>query len=104
MGTASRLVPEDGEFSPVAGETDVLRGGRSALKRAQGRMKQRRGRCGGLLCGCLFALMLVSASERVLAGTLPGNLNQWACAAYFGTGWYQAGGNQDVFVLQLAPR
>ena len=50
--------------------------------------------------------MLVSAgaSERVFAGTLPGNLNQWAYAAYFGTGWYQAGGNQDVFVLQLAPR
>jgi hypothetical protein len=49
-------------------------------------------------------LVLANASERVLAGTLPGNLNQWAYAAYFGTGWYQAGGNQDVFVLQFAPR
>ena len=53
-----------------------------------------------LVCSaCLFLLFADTRAQDVNASRV-----HWAYSSYFGTGWYQVGGDRDVYVLRMTPR
>ena len=52
----------------------------------------------------LLALLSIFAGSLAHAQELDANSIHWAYSAYFGSGWYQVEGEQDVYVLRMTPR
>ena len=58
----------------------------------------------GFIRGCAIGLVAVALSGVAVARNPSDHFVHWGYSAYFGTGWYQVGDAQDVFVLRPAPR
>jgi len=53
-----------------------------------------------LVCtACLFLSLAEARAQDVNADRV-----HWAYSSYFGTGWYQVGGDRDAYVLRMTPR
>lgn len=60
-------------------------------------------RCPALLRRLLFLFSLLWLLPASAQEPGPATLH-WAYASYFGTGWYEVGGQRDVFVMRFTPR
>lgn len=57
-----------------------------------------------ILFRLLLATMLFAMATRAVAQSEDISSIHWAYSTYFGTGWYQVGGERDAFAIRFAPR